>query len=267
MGYSRSSARTPALAAARRAVAERGDAVCGAGLHQQRAADTRREPDRPIERHLERRARAHLVAPARARDLGVGLLGAVHREDRARARLSDHRHQMRPAPCHRPLRIAHAVCGRAQQMTCADAAGQPRQHCYTVDRRRQRDHRRDAPVLGGDAHNVTAGVRNAPQHNAFRVDARQLSGSGDARRGNPGAGVGPTPAGAATRPTRRTRGSRTTPRLIRRRRSRAHSPSRRWCPECPRIPVPSPRTALRAHRRTHRHSRRNAKRRNGRGHW
>ena len=71
---------------------ERGDAVGGAGLHQQRAADTRREPDRPIERHLERRARAHLVAPARARDLGVGLLRAVHREDRARARLSDHRH-------------------------------------------------------------------------------------------------------------------------------------------------------------------------------
>ena len=86
---------------------------------------------------------------------------------------------MRPAPCHRPLRIAHTVCGRAQQLTCADAAGQLCQHRHTVDRRRQRDHRRDAPVLGGDAHNVTAGVRNAPQHNAFRVDARQLSGSGE----------------------------------------------------------------------------------------
>ena len=44
---------------------------------------------------------------------------------------------------------------------------------------RQRDDRRDAPIVGGDAHDVTAGVRNAPQHNAFRVDARQLAGSGN----------------------------------------------------------------------------------------
>ena len=64
-------------------------------------------------------------------------------------------------------------------MTCADAAGQPRQDRYTVDGGRQRDHRRDAPVVGGDAHNVTAGVRNTPQHNAFRIDARQLAGSGN----------------------------------------------------------------------------------------
>ena len=86
---------------------------------------------------------------------------------------------MRLAPCHRPLRIAHTVCGRTQQMTCADGARQAGQHCYSIDRRRQRDHRRAAPVLGGDAHNVTAGVRNTPQHNAFRVDARKLPGSGD----------------------------------------------------------------------------------------
>ena len=86
---------------------------------------------------------------------------------------------MRPAPCHRPLRIAQTVYGRAQQLTCADGAGQPRQHRDTVDSRRQRDHRRDAPVVGGEADNVTAGVRNAPQHNAFRVDVRQPPGSGN----------------------------------------------------------------------------------------
>ena len=79
----------------------------------------------------------------------------------------------------RSLRIAHHRGRHAQQMTHADAAGQPRQHRYPVDRRGQRDHRSDAPVFGGDAHNVTAGERNAPQHNAFRVDAGQLAGGGD----------------------------------------------------------------------------------------
>ena len=83
---------TPASGGRSTGGGQRGDAVCGAGLHQQRAADTRREPDRPVERHLERRARMHLIAPARTRDLDVVLLGALHREDRARARLSDHRH-------------------------------------------------------------------------------------------------------------------------------------------------------------------------------
>ena len=246
---------------------ERGDAVCGAGLHQQRAADSRREPDRPIESHLERRASR---TPRCARS-----------GPRLRCRPAPRRpmRRLRASPALRPL-APDAAC--AVSSPAAHRANRVRPRAAADVCRRcgpaepaLRDHRSPASTRS-PPRRVRPRRRGAqrdrrstrcPTAQCVPDRRRAAAGRRQSRRGSPGVGVVPTRVGAATRPTRRTRGNRTTPRLIRQRRTRAHSPSRRWCRGCPRIPVPSPRTALRPHRRTHRRSRRNAKRRNGRGHW
>ena len=246
MGYSRSSARNTGAGGRSTGGGRRGDAVGGAGLHQQRAADTRREPDRPVERHLERRARAYLVAPARARDLDVVLL---RRPPSRRSRASP---ALRPSALDAAYAVSSLAAHRASRVRPRAAADLCR-HCGPAApvllRRRSPASTRPPPRRARPPRRrAQCDRRSTKCPTAQCVPGRRPATVGHwrARRGNPGAGAKPTPAGAATRPTRRTRGSRTTPRLIRQRRSRAHSRSRRWCPVCPRIPVPSPRTARRA---------------------
>ena len=170
----------PALAAARRAVAGgvmlSSVPACTSSGQQTRGANL-------IGRLNATRARCARTPRCASSGPRLRCIPARRRDcdDRPRARLSDHRNKMRRASCHRSKRIAQTMCGHAQQLTYAGVAGKLRQHRYTIDRRGQRDHRRDArrPRRRRERHDRRK--RKSPTAQCVRGRRRQLPGGGNCR--------------------------------------------------------------------------------------
>ena len=88
---------------------------------------------------------------------------------------------MRRAPREAPQRVAQAMRGYAEEMEHAGVASELRHHRRTVHGRGHRHQCRDAPVVGGNPNDMTAGIGDPPQHYAFGIDPRQPPGGGDGR--------------------------------------------------------------------------------------